>query len=79
MTTTPKKQNGDNCAFAPGTYVYDVVRDALGRVADPRAYPSEHLGPEATLIVPIHGNAPAWRAEPATLRLANEEEIKAAK
>ncbi|MEV5950382.1 hypothetical protein [Streptomyces sp. NPDC051993] len=78
MTTqTPKKQNGQTTP-APGTVVYDVIADALGRVAAPEAYPRDRLGAACALVVPLSGSAPAWQAEPGALRTATADEIEAA-
>ncbi|WP_431984123.1 hypothetical protein [Streptomyces qinglanensis] len=76
--TPPQKQNGDNRGYAPGTYVYDTRKEAVGRIADPNAYPpGRPEEPETELLVPIQGDAPGWRAQPATLRLATQEDLNA--
>ncbi|MFJ8677500.1 hypothetical protein [Streptomyces sp. NPDC093589] len=73
-TTTEKPQ-----AFAPGTYVYDVCADAVGRVADPEAYPENDLGRAVALVVPLGGQGTAWQAESGCLRLASADEVRSAR
>ncbi|UQA97476.1 hypothetical protein [Streptomyces halobius] len=79
MTTRAPQEQKDTTTYPPGTYVYDVVADAVGRVADPEAYPAELLGRAATLVVPIGTDGEAWQAEPGALRLATAAEIEAAR
>ncbi|MEU9110591.1 hypothetical protein AB0D04_02020 [Streptomyces sp. NPDC048483] len=78
MTTgiPQKMQASTNVHYAPGTAVYDVIADAVGRVADPEAYPA--VPPDVALVVPLAGSAPAWQAEPGALRPATPDEIAAA-
>ncbi|MEU9113260.1 hypothetical protein AB0D04_16110 [Streptomyces sp. NPDC048483] len=64
--------------YPPGTVVYDVVAQAVGRVADPEAYPPGCLGCSCVLVVPLAGSDPAWQAEPGALRRAVRDEIEAA-
>ncbi|WEB40627.1 hypothetical protein MOV08_15950 [Streptomyces yunnanensis] len=64
--------------YPPGTVVYDVVAGAVGRVADPKAYPRGCLDCVCVLVVPLAGCGPAWQAEPGALRRAADEEIEAA-
>ena len=75
--TTHAPQEQPTSTYPPGTLVYDVVADAIGRVADPKAYPYERLGAACALVVPLRGCAPAWQAEPGALRRATPAEIEA--
>jgi hypothetical protein len=64
--------------WEPGTYVYDEEADAVGRVADPRAYPPHYIGNAAALVVPLSGDGRAWQAISGCLRLATDAEIEKA-
>jgi hypothetical protein len=76
MTTRVPQQ--ETSELAPGAMVYDVIAQAIGSVADPDAYPVEHLGAACALVVPVRGSGPAWQAVPGALRLATPDEIEAA-
>ncbi|QRX92415.1 hypothetical protein [Streptomyces noursei] len=79
MTTHSNVQGQQSVVtYPPGTVVYDVVAGAVGRVADPEAYPPACSGCVCVLVVPLVGSAPAWEAEPDTLRRATDEENEAA-
>ncbi|MEU9116353.1 hypothetical protein AB0D04_32480 [Streptomyces sp. NPDC048483] len=79
MTKSASQEQQTATALEPGTYVFDVVAHAVGRIADPEAYPREQLGAAVALVVPLTGSAPAWQAEPGSLRLATAAEIEAAR
>ncbi|MFE6688036.1 hypothetical protein ACFVFQ_16360 [Streptomyces sp. NPDC057743] len=79
MTTHHTVQDKQNVVtYPPGTAVYDIIANAVGRVADPEAYPPSCLDCVCVLVVPLTGSAPAWQAEPGALRPASEDEIEAA-
>lgn len=64
--------------YPPGTIVYDIVAQDVGRIADPAAYPAGCTGCDCVLVIPLAGSDPAWQAEPAALRTAAPAEIEAA-
>lgn len=76
MTLHAEHQPGTR--WTPGTYVYDVCAQAVGRVADPSAYSPEYLGSAVALVVPLSGNNSAWQAAPDCLRLATAAEVEQA-
>ncbi|MFI1307620.1 hypothetical protein [Streptomyces sioyaensis] len=79
MTTYSALRDQQNIVtYQPGTVVYDVIAGAVGRVADPEAYPPGCAGCVCVLVVPLAGCGPAWQAEPGALRRAADEEIEAA-
>ncbi|MYT30524.1 MULTISPECIES: hypothetical protein [unclassified Streptomyces] len=79
MTTHSTVQTRQSVStYPPGTVVHDVVANAVGRVADPKAYPPACSGRVCVLVVPLVGSTPAWQAEPGALRRAADEEIEAA-
>ncbi|GAA2687158.1 hypothetical protein [Streptomyces lunalinharesii] len=63
--------------YPPGEVVFDIIAQAVGRIADPDAYPPGCLSCKCVLVVPLIGSAPAWQAEPEALRTAAPEEITA--
>ncbi|MFK0291520.1 hypothetical protein ACIQU6_13740 [Streptomyces sp. NPDC090442] len=59
MTTYSTVQGQQNVVtYPPGTVVYDVVAGAVGRVADPEAYPRGCLDSVCVLVVPLVGSDP---------------------
>ncbi|MFK0292386.1 hypothetical protein ACIQU6_18160 [Streptomyces sp. NPDC090442] len=75
--STVQSQPGFSAYHPPGTVVYDVVAGAVGRVANPAAYPPGCPDRPCVLVVPLVGSDPAWQAEPGALREAAAEEIEA--
>lgn len=63
--------------YPPGEIVYDLIAQAVGRVADPDAYPPGCPSCRCVLVVPLVGSDSAWQAEPGALRTAAPDEITA--
>ncbi|MFE7302792.1 hypothetical protein [Streptomyces sp. NPDC057579] len=78
MTTRSTPQAHQTVAYPPGTVVYDLAAQDIGRVADPEAYPHTCVDGSHTLVVPLTGSSPAWQAEPGALRTATRNEIDTA-
>ncbi|QHC25647.1 hypothetical protein [Streptomyces sp. GS7] len=78
MTANTVHRRTADSPYPPGTIVYDIVAQDVGRVAAPAAYPADYIGCDCALVIPLVGSAPAWQAEPGSLRTAAPEEIEAA-
>ncbi|GAA2693112.1 hypothetical protein [Streptomyces lunalinharesii] len=77
MTANAIHRRTAGSPYPPGTIVYDIVAQDVGRVADPAAYPAGCVGCDCFLVVPLAGSDPAWQVEADALRTAATTEIDA--